>query len=205
MLTFPPTLLILMAEGAPGQPGRQVLNAEISLKAPRPQALIPATRNLQAVPGRSSCFFRMLTSPTLTTSMSCPKEKSDHFISHFILNLELMPKYSSWQYFFHDILYITIQTFSLLMKNELKNFLKYIMQHINHTKKISIKTKSEKLTFPFPPVWSASVDRQKWETTQEVPLIMPTSYHWFPSFLMGVVGVFGRTSGLSFYNSKWSN
>lgn len=40
------TLLILMAQGAPGNPGRQVLNADISEKAPRPQALIPATRNL---------------------------------------------------------------------------------------------------------------------------------------------------------------
>lgn len=40
------TLLILMAQGAPGKPGRQVLKAEISEKAPRPQALIPATRNL---------------------------------------------------------------------------------------------------------------------------------------------------------------
>lgn len=35
-----------MAQGAPGKPGKQVLNAEISLKGPRPQALIPATRNL---------------------------------------------------------------------------------------------------------------------------------------------------------------
>ena len=40
------TLLILMAHGAPGKPGRHVLKAEISLKGPRPQALIPATRNL---------------------------------------------------------------------------------------------------------------------------------------------------------------
>lgn len=40
------TLLILMAQGAPGKPGRHVLKAEISLKGPRPQALIPATRNL---------------------------------------------------------------------------------------------------------------------------------------------------------------
>lgn len=40
------TLLILMAQGAPGNPGRQVLKADISEKAPRPQALIPATRNL---------------------------------------------------------------------------------------------------------------------------------------------------------------
>lgn len=40
------TLLILMAQGAPGKPGRHVLKAEISLKGPLPQALIPATRNL---------------------------------------------------------------------------------------------------------------------------------------------------------------
>ena len=37
---------ILMAEGAPGKPGRHVLKAEISDHAPRPQAFIPATRNL---------------------------------------------------------------------------------------------------------------------------------------------------------------
>ena len=37
---------ILIAEGAPGKPGKQVLNAEISDQAPLPQALVPATRNL---------------------------------------------------------------------------------------------------------------------------------------------------------------
>ena len=37
---------ILMADGAPGNPGRQVLKAEISDQLPRPQALIPATLNL---------------------------------------------------------------------------------------------------------------------------------------------------------------
>lgn len=40
------TLLILMAQGAPGKPGRQVLKAETSEKVPRPQALMPDTRNL---------------------------------------------------------------------------------------------------------------------------------------------------------------
>jgi hypothetical protein len=37
---------ILMAEGAPGNPGRQVLKALTSDQAPRPHAFIPATRNL---------------------------------------------------------------------------------------------------------------------------------------------------------------
>lgn len=32
-------------------PGTHVLNAAISLYKPRPQTLIPATRNLKAVPG----------------------------------------------------------------------------------------------------------------------------------------------------------
>lgn len=53
----PGTLLILMAQGAPGKPGRQVLKAETSEKGPRPQALSPATRNLYAVPGCSSWRF----------------------------------------------------------------------------------------------------------------------------------------------------
>lgn len=64
------TLLILMAEGAPGNPGRHVLKADISLQGPLPQALIPATRNLYAVPGCNSCFLRTLWSGTLTTSIS---------------------------------------------------------------------------------------------------------------------------------------
>lgn len=46
-----------MAHGAPGKPGKQVLNADTSENVPRPQALIPATRNLYAVPGESSTFF----------------------------------------------------------------------------------------------------------------------------------------------------
>ncbi|KAK2194273.1 hypothetical protein NP493_1g10012 [Ridgeia piscesae] len=66
-------LLILIADGAPGKPGRHVLNAEISLNGPRPQALMPATRNLYAVPGSNSCRFRTLWSGTLTTSMSCKR------------------------------------------------------------------------------------------------------------------------------------
>ena len=46
MLEMMPTLLILMADGAPGYPGKHVLNADTSLNVPRPQALMPATRNL---------------------------------------------------------------------------------------------------------------------------------------------------------------
>lgn len=40
------TLLILIADGAPGKPGKQVLKADTSLNGPRPHALMPATRNL---------------------------------------------------------------------------------------------------------------------------------------------------------------
>ena len=39
-------LEILIAEGAPGKPGRHVLKALTSDQALRPQALMPATRNL---------------------------------------------------------------------------------------------------------------------------------------------------------------
>ena len=46
-------LLILMAEGAPGNPGRHVLKADTSLQGPRPQEFTPATRNLYAEPGCS--------------------------------------------------------------------------------------------------------------------------------------------------------
>ena len=48
------TLLILIALGAPGNPGRQVLKAEISEKGPLPQTLMAATLNLYAVPGTNS-------------------------------------------------------------------------------------------------------------------------------------------------------
>ncbi len=54
------TLLILMADGAPGNPGKQVLNADTSLNCPLPHALMPATLNLYAVPGKSSCLFNTL-------------------------------------------------------------------------------------------------------------------------------------------------
>ena len=54
------TLLILMADGAPGNPGKQVLKADTSLNWPLPQALMPATLNLYAVPGKSSCRFNTL-------------------------------------------------------------------------------------------------------------------------------------------------
>ena len=41
-----PAFEILMADGAPGNPGRQVLKADTSDQGPLPQALIPATLNL---------------------------------------------------------------------------------------------------------------------------------------------------------------
>ena len=40
------TLLILIAEGAPGNPGMHVLNAATSENGPRPHELRPHTRNL---------------------------------------------------------------------------------------------------------------------------------------------------------------
>jgi len=54
------TLLILMDDGAPGKPGRHVLNAVTSLNGPRPHELIAATRNLYAVPGCNSRRFSAL-------------------------------------------------------------------------------------------------------------------------------------------------
>ena len=60
-----------MDDGAPGKPGRHVLNAVTSLKGPRPHELIAATRNLYAVPGCSSRRFSALWFATFTTSMSC--------------------------------------------------------------------------------------------------------------------------------------
>ena len=48
------TLLILIAEGAPGNPGMQVLNAATSEKGPLPQELIPHTLNLYALPDCNS-------------------------------------------------------------------------------------------------------------------------------------------------------
>lgn len=52
------TLLIFIADGAPGYPGRQVLNADTSLHGPLPIELMPATRNLYAVPYLSGLLFR---------------------------------------------------------------------------------------------------------------------------------------------------
>jgi len=64
------TLLILIDDGAPGKPGKHVLKAVTSLNGPRPQALIPATRNLYAVPGNSSTRVNASWLLRLTTSMS---------------------------------------------------------------------------------------------------------------------------------------
>lgn len=86
-----PTLLILIAEGAPGKPGRQVLKAEISLNCPRPHALMPDTRNLYAVPGSNSCRFKMLWSGTLTTSISWNRQETYKYYIHF--NLEMLYVY----------------------------------------------------------------------------------------------------------------
>ena len=51
------TLLILMAEGAPGKPGMHVLKAATSENCPLPHELIPHTRNLYAFPGCNSTFW----------------------------------------------------------------------------------------------------------------------------------------------------
>ena len=60
VFTTAPTLLMRMAEGAPGKPGMHVLKAATSEKEPLPQELMPHTRNLYALPGCSStfCTFR---------------------------------------------------------------------------------------------------------------------------------------------------
>lgn len=55
----PQTLLMRIAEGAPGNPGIQVLNAATSEKAPLPQELMPHTRNLYAFPGCNSTFWTL--------------------------------------------------------------------------------------------------------------------------------------------------
>ena len=49
------TLLILMAEGAPGNPGMHVLAT--SEKGPLPHELMAHTRNLYAFPGCSSTLW----------------------------------------------------------------------------------------------------------------------------------------------------
>lgn len=61
-------MLILIADGAPGKPGRQVLKADTSLQGPRPQVLIPATLNLYAVPDNSSCFLEASRNVTVSSS-----------------------------------------------------------------------------------------------------------------------------------------
>ncbi len=53
------TLLILMAEGAPGKPGMQVLNAATSEKGPLPHELNPHTLNLYALPGCNSTLWTL--------------------------------------------------------------------------------------------------------------------------------------------------
>jgi len=68
----PSALEILMAEGAPGKPGMQVLKAETSDHAPRPQVLMPATRNLYAVPGWRSIFLSRLSSASFSRFSSDP-------------------------------------------------------------------------------------------------------------------------------------
>lgn len=50
------TLVILTADGAPGNPGWQVLNSLMGLKSPRPQLFSPATLNLYVIPESNSCF-----------------------------------------------------------------------------------------------------------------------------------------------------
>lgn len=53
------TLLMRIAEGAPGKPGIQVLKAATSENKPLPQEFIPHTLNLYAFPGWSSTFWTL--------------------------------------------------------------------------------------------------------------------------------------------------
>ena len=78
----PPTLLILMAEGAPGNPGMQVLKAVMSLKGPVPQALIAATRNLYAFPGCSS--WRLISGLPYTKYTECQTIATDRLLAPHI-------------------------------------------------------------------------------------------------------------------------
>ncbi len=50
------TLVIFTADGAPGNPGWQVLNSLTGLKLPRPRLFSPATLNLYVTPEANSCF-----------------------------------------------------------------------------------------------------------------------------------------------------
>lgn len=50
------TLVILTADGAPGNPGWQVLNSLTGLKSPKPQLFSPATLSLYVTPEANSCF-----------------------------------------------------------------------------------------------------------------------------------------------------
>ena len=69
-------------------PGRQVLKAEISDQAPLPQALMPATLNLYAVPGCSSSFLERVSSLCTVTQI----QTAPHFIttSYLQVNFRLL-------------------------------------------------------------------------------------------------------------------
>ena len=75
-------------------PGRQVLKAEISDQAPLPQALMPATLNLYAVPGCSSSFLERVSSFCKVTQI----QTAPHFIttSYLQVNFRLL-QISIWK------------------------------------------------------------------------------------------------------------
>lgn len=74
-------MLILMAEGAPGNPGMQVLNAAISEKGPLPHELMAHTLNLYALPGCSSTL-------TIFCSPACNRGRL-HYVSLYPPSLSL--------------------------------------------------------------------------------------------------------------------
>ena len=85
------TLLILMAEGAPGNPGMQVLNAAISEKGPLPHELMAHTLNLYALPGCSSTL-------TIFCSPACNRGRL-HYVSLYPPSLSsptLSPSTGIW-------------------------------------------------------------------------------------------------------------
>uniref|UniRef100_A0A182M1T8 Peptidase M24 domain-containing protein n=1 Tax=Anopheles culicifacies TaxID=139723 RepID=A0A182M1T8_9DIPT len=65
-------LEILIADGAPGKPGKHVLNGVASLHSPRPQLLMAATRNRYAQPGSRFIRFSSLRSAELDRTTALP-------------------------------------------------------------------------------------------------------------------------------------
>lgn len=69
---------ILIADGAPGNPGRQVLNGATSLHSPRPQLLMAATRNRYAQPGSRFILLYLTKSGRLSAVSVSPSYRQFH-------------------------------------------------------------------------------------------------------------------------------